>query len=874
MTRYADPERCPDCLAAMPFGTSRCPSCGLSLEGPMAAELFSTLSHADDLLVSMRTATTAPATAPGAAAATAPAAGAAAGPAAAGVETEPGLLATMTRPAPPVPGGPGLPPHDDHRHEGHPHGGLGGASVPKILLGLGALCLLVAALVFLAVTWSAMGVAGRTATLVGFTVLAGGLTAWAARRDLRAAAESLGVVALGLLSFDLFGARDAGWLGDITTAEFFVLLGTVVALAGAGAATAVRRTPASALVGAEVIAALGLLTAMAGGVGTEWFSWDTGMTLAVLVAAAVAFAANRVRLTVLSVGAGMLALGAWMVLAMSALERALTHPSLQELWLDLEVWPLLVTALLAAGLVLVRGLPSAVRIVALGVAVLVLAVAIYAPVDDEPLTERALTAAVLLVAVAGLALVVPQPWRRTLAVPGSVGLAWSALAAVSLSTEAVLRLLEQGADLWTEGAGDSFAARAYSSWEMAGWLLPVLVLAIAASLVAAARSFSWVDRAVAPLADLDVLLAVVAGTTALTLALYPVPIWLVLAVLLAAGVGFVVRWERGQRTLPLAPAALFLAPALQLSLHARWLTLAAAAVLLIVSTVVHLRARQLEVSVSAGVVVPVSLAGLVWTIGAIAESPAEWVAVVAILALAALALGGPYVDERLRVSGPATTARLGLELGALAATPVVSIAGMNLADGGSEATWAAVYLTLVGAAVSATALLRQDRRAAGWLGGLLLAAASWVRLADLGVDTPEAYTLPSAVALVALGLYHLRANPAAGTMAALTPGLMLALVPSLLWVFADPVALRSLLLGMACLALVVTGVRLRWSAPLVHGAVVGALLVVRHATPVAEAVPRWALIGAAGALLVAMGITWEARVRDARRVAGYVRGLR
>jgi hypothetical protein len=56
--------------------------------------------------------------------------------------------------------------------------------------------------------------------------------------------------------------------------------------------------------------------------------------------------------------------------------------------------------------------------------------------------------------------------------------------------------------------------------------------------------------------------------------------------------------------------------------------------------------------------------------------------------------------------------------------------------------------------------------------------------------------------------------------------------------------------------------------------VVGALLVVRLATPIAEAVPRWALIGAAGALLVAMGITWEARVRDARRAAGYVRGLR
>lgn len=865
MTRYADPERCPDCLAPMPFGTSRCPSCGLPLEGPLAAELFSTLTHADDLLVSMRT--VGPATAPPSAAAAAPSTAAA--PVAAAPQAEAGGLATLTRPEPALPGGPGLPPRQ-HR----PHGGLSGASVPKILLGLGALCLLIAALVFLAVTWSAMGVAGRTTTLVGFTVLAGGLTAWAARRDLRAAAESLGVVALGLLSFDLVGARDAGWLGAITTPAFLVVLGTVVALVAAGAATAVRRTPASALVGAEVIAVLGLLTALVGGVTADWFSWDAGMTIAVLVAAGVGFAANRARLTVLSVGASMVALGAWMVLAISALERAMTHPSLAELWLDLEVWPLLATAFLAAGLVLVRGLPSAVRIAAVGVAVLVLSVAVYAPVDDETLTERALTAAALLLAVAGLALVVPRPWRRALAVPGSVGLAWAVLASVSLSAEAAWRLLDRGADLWAGGAGDTFAARDVAAWEMAGWLLPVLIVVTAVSFVAAARSFTWADRAVAPLADPDVLVAVAAGITAFTLALYPVPVWLVLLLLLATSVVLVARWLGSQRALTLTLVAVFLAPALQLSLHARWLTLAAVVLVLAVSAVVHLRTRSLEVSVAAGVLVSASLAGLVWTVGAIAQSPEEWVAVVAILALAARTLGGPYVDERLLVTGPATYARLGVELGALAAAAVVATAGVNLANSSSEATWTAVYLTLIGAVVSAMALLRPDRRMVGWLGGFLLAAASWVRLADLGVDTPEAYTLPAAAALVAVGLVHLRRVPGASTMAALTPGLLLGLVPSLLWVFADPIAVRSVLLAVACLALVVGGVRARWSAPLVHGAVVGALLVVRLATPIAEAVPRWALIGAAGALLVAMGITWEARVRDARRAAGYVRGLR
>ena len=41
--------------------------------------------------------------------------------------------------------------------------------VPRILLGLGALCLLVAAVTFLAVAWSWLGVGGRTGVLLALT---------------------------------------------------------------------------------------------------------------------------------------------------------------------------------------------------------------------------------------------------------------------------------------------------------------------------------------------------------------------------------------------------------------------------------------------------------------------------------------------------------------------------------------------------------------------------------------------------------------------------------------------------------------------------------------------------------------------------------
>ena len=117
--------------------------------------------------------------------------------------------------------------------------------MPQILLALGAGCLLVAALVFLAVTWSVLGVGGRTATLVALTGVAGGLAAWMARRGLRGAAEALALVGYGLLTLDVVGADHAGWFGDLSTAGLLVLVGAVLAVAGAPAPPAgpgVRRS--------------------------------------------------------------------------------------------------------------------------------------------------------------------------------------------------------------------------------------------------------------------------------------------------------------------------------------------------------------------------------------------------------------------------------------------------------------------------------------------------------------------------------------------------------------------------------------------------------------------------------------------------------
>ena len=104
---------------------------------------------------------------------------------------------------------------------------------------------------------------------------------------------------------------------------------------------------------------------------------------------------------------------------------------------------------------------------------------------------------------------------------------------------------------------------------------------------------------------------------------------------------------------------------------------------------------------------------------------------------------------------------------AVAADPTVSLA---------------VQLTVAGVLVCGSALVHPGRRMLGWVGGALLAAATWVRLADVGVTAPEPYTLPSAVALLLVGMHRLWRDPEASTTAALAPGLLLATVPSLLWV--------------------------------------------------------------------------------------------
>jgi hypothetical protein len=540
------------------------------------------------------------------------------------------------------------------------------------------------------------------------------------------------------------------------------------------------------------------------------------------------------------------------------------------------VLPLLAAAALVGGLALLRALPAPVRVGGAAVAELLLAVALLAPATDLRPTPLTLVALGVLVATSAATWLLPRPW-------GLVNLLTQAVAALGvtavgaqLAGASFERLARAAEPVWAGRAGDLLprVATADPLALPAPWLLPLVLLGLVAAAWSLAEASPVADEAVALLADLRAGAGLLAVGLVATAALYPVPVWSVTAALLLAASGFAAWWLATRRPAPLGLAGGLAVAGLVVSLHADVLTALALSVVLVLTTTVQLRARDGGTAAVAGSLTGAALAAAVTVWGVVGDVEPAWLALTGLLVLAVTVLAAPYAPDRWWAS-PAVDARTGLETGAGASAVVLALLGLALAPTSEQASWAAVYLTVGGVALTVMSLLRGDRRVVGWAGGLLLASASWVRLWDIGVHAPEAYTLPSAAALVVVGLVHLRRTPAASTMTGLAPGVSLALVPSLLWVLADPTGPRALLLGLGCLGLVLVGVRLRWTAPLALGAAVGALLVLRLAAPyVGDAVPRWVLIGAAGALLVAVGATWERRVTEARHLVGYVRNLR
>ncbi|MEP9364151.1 hypothetical protein ABLE68_14385 [Nocardioides sp. CN2-186] len=788
-TRYSNPFLCPDCGSRLPVQVADCPACGLVLRSPLASQLLQTLRYADDLLIQLR-------------------------------------AESVAQVAPP----PAMPSYPAPARRPAERRGLSALSIPRILLGLGALCLLVAAVIFLAVAWTWLGIGGRTAVLVGLTVVSGGLGVWLAGRGLRVAGETLTTVSLGLLTLDVVGADNAGWLGDLDNAALVATVGGAVLVA------ALALSDRTLLVAPQLLAALAL-SVVGLGVLAATESVTVVIALVVLAHAGLVAGAGFRRLRVLPIAAGVGTAAWWVLLALWGVGTASDHLSLHSLWVDGHGVALLIASLMLLVPVPFTRVQTLVsRGLAAGAATMLTATAAL-PALDEGANAVGWVALAALVGWTAVAIATPPTWRVVPRAPMVLAALPVFLLTVTLALQATVNAIGVHA-AFSQDAGVRLGDPVTTASPA------LLVLGVAGLLLAVVSVLPRPAALPAPVAPTALALAAIGAV-----ALHPVPAWGVVTALVLLGSVLVVALRGVWATAGVAIVAL----AVPVALSSDVLTVVATTVLVALTAVITVRGR-----LEGGALLPLAITGLLWSGAAAAGVGVDYRALPVVLVLGVLAIAVP---------------RLEIEVAAGLAALVCSCVAVSAA-GTSSSVSLAFHLTLAGVLVTASALAHPGRRELGWLGGLLLVLATWVRLADIGVSAPEAYTLPSAIALLLVGLQRLHNDPDASTGRALTPGLLLATVPSLLWVLVDPISVRSVVLGAACLTLVLVGSALRWNAPLLVGAVVGTLLVLRELTPYALQTPQWALIGVAGTLLTVVGVTWESRLRELRQAASYVERLR
>lgn len=846
VTPLADPHRCPSCRGDLPSDLV-CASCGLDLRGDLGMRLFGVLTQADALIATIRTRTVVPAATGAGTTVSAPVHMPLGPPDIGSLPTYP---APATRIADKV--------------------GLG--AVPKVLLGLGALCVLGAASLFLPFAWSMLGIVGRTVVLILLTVAGGAAAHAAGSRGLRATAESLGAVMLGLVALDVLGARTSGWLGEISDPAVTVLLGAVLVAAATAATLWLRGTAVASFVAGELVAILGGVLLLLGGASLDLGSAGQRLSVVVPVLGAVAVGSAVLRrprtgvdsMATATIGHTAMAATAWLGMVLAGAEGIVDRASYAEMWPGGAGLTLLLAGAYAALPGLVRRLSPALRATSIAAALLPWAVAATAPSYDESATGRILAVSAPLALCILLVHLLPRPWSRV-GVPTALvsALATAALGA-PLAVTAVATYLETALPSQPGGG----VGRVVPWWgaDSLGtpWLLPLVVIVLVVGALVLGRE--WAEESALLMQTLLLIGGVMTVlAVAGALLIEGAPVWWVLVLLLAATfAASAAAWFDGRDARHLAQVVLG-AAALVLSWHDEWLTLAASLFLLVLAAAHHGRGAP-PVRVGGGLTMALLLAASLWTAGELLQVPGAWNALVVLLVGGALVIARGLLAARQGI--------IGVELGATVAAAAALTAGVDRAPWQDDQTWLAIYLTVAGVAVTVVALTRADRRLAGWVGGLLLAVATWVRLAEIGVEEPEPYTLPSAAALLVAGWFRTRRNPGAGTLSAWGPGLCLALVPSLLWAIAEPLSWRAVLLGGACLVLTVVGAQLRLAGPFVWGASIGAVLVLWEIVPRAFELSAWLSMGMVGAGLLALGASWEQRVRDARAAIGYVRGLR
>ncbi len=837
---YADPHACPACRGAI-SGEPRCPHCDFDLGSKQARQLWALFQEADRLVRDGRSAPRHSTTVPTAARATT--AATAGSPVAARADLGIGTLRSSSV----------EPPRS--------------WSTGSILLGLGAVCLVVAAIIFATVAWGSLGILGRALILLAVTGVVGAGAAWATRRRLFGAAEALWGVFLGLITVDVLAAVAEGLFG-LDWSDFAVVsvAWTAVVLA---AAVAIVRWARSRFEHDLVVPQLGAGLAVwisapavgfrVGDVLGRDELWFWAALVAFGVALVVVAVAHRTAMRWALWPSAVLVLGIGVVLVLAAIGALSSGDPVVTV---LEALPALtLVAVAAAGAaVLDRLRPWLAGFAALAVMWVVGAVVNGWAWSAGWSTTLAWVVLAVIVAVLAVTARAGDGWalglRWASVLAGSAVLLWaSGVAVANLQRIDTAAWFASPASVWVRPAENEFVQ---------GWWVLAVVAPILVAWWAARR---WTSPTLVPASWWRPLAEIVAGATVITaVASTFLPFLLHAATLAVVGALLAVSLRRAPWFFALVPPVVVAFSMIVVPSEAAvtvwgWaMATAGLAVCAAVSPHAQERPRRAVSAVSAGLAAAAGIATVVQVADLMDLAPGWPETILVILAAASLLLS-LALDEL-------PWHRLAVEVVA----GLAFLAGV-LAESDDLAT-VALFCTIGAVAAAIVGLLDDDRPYLRWVAVGLVACAWVTRLAASEIETVEAYTAPFAVALLAAGAWRLRTDPGSRSWTALTPGLTMALLPSLPQALADPTSVRAALLGLVALAVLAAGVVLRWGAPVVAGAAVALLIVLANVGPTALGLQRWILIALAGVVLLVVGTTWEKRVAEGRALVARLAALR
>ncbi|MBM9462642.1 hypothetical protein JL108_04210 [Aeromicrobium sp. YIM 150415] len=725
-----------------------------------------------------------------------------------------------------------------------------GVNVGGVILALGALLLLVAATIFITVSWDRLGLFGRSMVLLGVTVLAAAGASELSRRRLRGSAEALWCVTLGLLTLDWFAARAQGLLGleSVDPGLYVGAWSVVVSTIAIVIVVATRSRFGKSLVVPQVVAALTPWVAVPTLLFYLWFDLDwrpfwAGLA-AVSVAGIVAVLAWRTRATVATWGVAPPLVVMLPFLVVSAAVDALAHPEPRQLLLDAHGVPLLlISVLFAVG-------------------------ALTAPRGRSVTAAGALLGVTLLLATGVGGATVPEAAIATAAVVGVLtallGSGTRTWALGSRWTAAVLAVA--GLGLVVLGWLQAWPRNVYGPWsgslpEPFGLGVLAYATAAAAVIVAVVVSARWSTDLLAVIRYAVLSVAVACGLGVTLAALGASFGWFVVAGVVAAAVVACAAARRP--VVDQIGTVLVLVGMAFPSEASNEIVFAAFGIVALAALIVVALAREIpSVAVSSAAVVLGVVASGSGLVGWQRIDPSIAALFFVLVAIVCFALATWGVEE--------LPVRLTLEV----AAAVVAFYGLVVGLDAEDATWMALLFLLLSLVLFGAGFDVADRR---WclIPAVTFAVLAWICLViGQEVQAVEAFTVPLAVLALGIGGWFMWRDSSLGTVPALGVGLAVAFLPSMPQALADPTSLRAWLLGAAAVVAIGVGWWRSWRAPFVAGAVVLAVLVVVNLWPVAMAVQRWILFGVLGLALLAIGITWESRVRQGRAVLRALSALR